>query len=91
MIGKGDRSAVVIEAVKECGCVYFAAVGGAGALISSCIKSSRIICYEDLGPEAVYRVEVESMRLIVAVDTQGNDLYKLGPKEYNANTAALAQ
>lgn len=94
MIGKGDRSAEVIDAMKECGCVYFAAVGGAGALISSCIKSSQIICYEDLGPEAVYRFEVESMRLIVAIDTQGNDLYKLGPAEYlnnNEYTSTPAQ
>jgi len=85
MIGKGDRSAEVVEAIKECGCVYFAAVGGAGALISSCIKSSQIICYHELGPEAVYKFEVESMRLIVAVDTQGNNLYKLGPMEYLAS------
>jgi len=82
MIGKGDRSAEVIETIKERGCVYFAAVGGAGALISSYIKSSKIICYEDLGPEAVYRFEVESMRLIVAIDAQGNNLYKSGPQDY---------
>jgi len=84
MIGKGDRSIEVIDAIKECGCIYFAAAGGAGALISSCIKSSQIICYEDLGPEAVYKFEVESMRLIVAVDTLGNNLYKSGPAEYLA-------
>ncbi|MCL2688660.1 MAG: Fe-S-containing hydro-lyase [Chitinispirillia bacterium] len=85
MIGKGDRSVEVIDAVKECGCVYLAATGGAGALISSYIKSSQIVCYEDLGPEAVYKFEVESMRLIAAVDTLGNDLYKSGPMEYLAS------
>ena len=82
MIGKGGRGTAVIEAIKECGAVYMAAVGGAGALISSRITSSRIICYEELGPEAVYRFEVESLPLIVAVDCKGNDLYELGPKEY---------
>ncbi|MDR0330929.1 MAG: Fe-S-containing hydro-lyase [Chitinispirillales bacterium] len=82
MIGKGARSAAVIDAIKECGAVYFAAIGGAGALISSRIKSSEIVCYEDLGPEAVYRFEAERMPLIVAVDAHGGDLYELGPKEY---------
>jgi len=82
MIGKGGRSAAVVEAIKERGAAYFAATGGAGALISSRIKSTEIVCYEDLGPEAVYRFEVESLPLIVAVDAQGNDLYESGPKEY---------
>jgi len=82
MIGKGARGAAVIEAIKECGAVYIAAIGGAGALISSRIKSSRIICYEELGPEAVYKFEIESLPLIVAIDSRGNDLYELGPKEY---------
>jgi fumarate hydratase subunit beta len=82
MIGKGARSGAVVEAIKECGAVYMAAVGGAGALISSKIKSSTIICYEDLGPEAVYKFEFEALPLIVAVDSKGNDLYELGPKEY---------
>jgi len=82
MIGKGGRSASVINAIKECGAVYFAATGGAGALISSCIKSAQTVCYEDLGPEAVYKFEVESLPIIVAVDALGNDLYELGPREY---------
>jgi fumarate hydratase subunit beta len=82
MIGKGGRSAAVIKAIKECGAVYMAAIGGAGALISSRIKSSQIICYEDLGPEAVYKFEAESLPLIVVTDSMGNDLYQLGPKEY---------
>jgi len=83
MIGKGCRGADVISAMIERGAVYFAATGGAGALISSRIKSSTIVCYEDLGPEAVYKFEVEAMPLIVAVDSVGNDLYRLGPQEYN--------
>jgi fumarate hydratase subunit beta len=82
MIGKGARGEAVIDAIKERGAVYFAAVGGAGALISSRITSSKIICYEELGPEAVYKFEVEQMPLVVAVDSAGNDLYELGPKEY---------
>ncbi len=82
MIGKGGRNAAVIEAIKECGAIYIAAIGGAGALISSKIKSSQIICYEELGPEAVYKFEIESLSLIVAIDSKGNDLYELGPKEY---------
>jgi fumarate hydratase subunit beta len=84
MIGKGARGAEVVEAIAERGAVYFAAIGGTGALISSCIKSAEIVCYEDLGPEAVYKFEVESMPLIVAVDSSGNDLYKLGPMEYRS-------
>jgi fumarate hydratase subunit beta len=82
MIGKGDRGPAVIEAIKERGAVYMAAIGGAGALISSRIKSSKVICYEELGTEAVHKFEVESLPLIVAIDSKGNDLYELGPKEY---------
>ena len=82
MIGKGGRSAAVVEAIRESGAAYFAATGGAGALISSCIKSAEIVCYGDLGPEAVYRFEVESLPLVVAVDALGGDLYELGPREY---------
>jgi fumarate hydratase subunit beta len=82
MVGKGGRGRSVIEAIKECGAVYMAAVGGAGALISSKIKSSKIICYGELGPEAVYKFEIESLPLFVAIDSRGNDLYELGPKEY---------
>ena len=84
MIGKGARSAEVINAIKERGAVYFAATGGAGALISSRIKSANIVCYEDLGPEAVYQFEVVDMPLIVAVDSLGNDLYVSGPQEYKS-------
>jgi fumarate hydratase subunit beta len=82
MIGKGERSAAVIDAIKKHGCVYFAATGGAGALIAKSIKSSTVVCFDDLGPEAVYRFEVEDMPLIVAIDSKGNSLYKDGPASY---------
>jgi len=82
MIGKGGRSVGVVNAIKECGAVYFAATGGAGALISSRIKSAETVCYEDLGPEAVYKFEVDALPLIVAIDALGNNLYELGPLEY---------
>jgi fumarate hydratase subunit beta len=84
MIGKGARGGAVIESIKKNGAVYVAAGGGAGALISSCIVSSGVECYGDLGPEAVYRFEVEGMPLLVAIDSLGNDLYKIGPEEYLA-------
>jgi fumarate hydratase subunit beta len=82
LIGKGPRSGAAVEAMKEHGCVYLAAPGGCGALLGRTITSSRIVCFEDLGPEAVYCFEVESMPLIVAVDSRGNDLYGDGPSGY---------
>ena len=75
MIGKGQRSDDVKEAMKRNGGVYLAAVGGCGALMSKCIIESEIIAYEDLGAEAVRKLVVRDMPLIVAVDSQGNDLY----------------
>ena len=82
MIGKGARSQEVIDAMVKYKCVYMAAVGGAGALISRCIKSSKIIAYEDLGPEAIREMEVEDLPVIVVNDTVGNDLYQEGVKKY---------
>ncbi len=76
MIGKGGRSAEVIEAMNKYGCVYFAATGGAAALISKSIISCEVVCYEDLGPEAIHRLEVKDLPLIVAIDAHKNDLYK---------------
>lgn len=76
MIGKGSRDDTVVNAMKEHQCVYFAATGGAGALISKCIVSSEIVCYEDLGPEAIRKLEVKDFPLIVAIDSDGNTLYK---------------
>ena len=82
MIGKGSRSKEVIEAMMKHKCVYMTAVGGAGALISRCIKSSEIIAYDDLGPEAIRKMEVENLPAIVVNDTSGNDLYQEGIKKY---------
>lgn len=82
MIGKGNRSAEVIASMQKHHAVYFAATGGAGALIAECIKSSEIICFEDLGPEAIHKMRVEQMPLVVAIDIYGNNLFELGPKKY---------
>ncbi len=82
MIGKGARSQEVLEAIKTYKCLYLAAVGGAGALISQSIKSSQVIAYEDLGPEAIRKMEVEDFPAVVVNDVFGNDLYKEGVKKY---------
>lgn len=82
MIGKGFRSSEVIEAMKETGSVYLAATGGAGALIAQCIKSARVLAFEDLGAEAIRELAVEDFPLIVAIDSLGNDLYATGPQAY---------
>lgn len=75
MIGKGNRSKEVVEAMKKHKAVYFAATGGAGALIAQCIKKADIVAFDDLGPEAIYRLEVEDFPLTVAIDADGNTLY----------------
>lgn len=82
MIGKGNRSPAVVEAMKEHGCVYFAAVGGAGALIARSIRRCEVVAYEDLGPEAIHRMEVEDFPAVVAIDRQGRNLHETGPAEY---------
>jgi fumarate hydratase subunit beta len=84
MIGKGNRSREVIEVMKEQGSVYFAAIGGAGALLSEHILESEIVCYEELGPEAIRKLTVEDMPLIVAIDLSGNNLYESGPDMYKS-------
>ena len=76
MLGKGNRSSEVIDAMIKYKAVYFAAIGGAGALIARCIKEATIVCYEDLGPEAIRKILVVDMPLIVAIDCYGNNLYK---------------
>jgi len=76
MIGKGARSKAVIEAMQKYKAVYFAAIGGAAALISQSIKSAQVIAYEDLGPEAIRRLVVENFPCIVANDVRGNDIYR---------------
>ena len=82
MIGKGKRSKEVIDAIVRNHAVYFAAVGGAGALLSKCIKSSKIIAYDDLGAEAIRKLEVKDMPLVVIIDTNGNNLYEIGKRAY---------
>ena len=82
MIGKGSRSAEVLAAMKKYTCVYFAAIGGAGALIAQCIKSAEIVAYEDLGPEAIRVMRVEKLPLFVVNDIHGNDLYQVGLQQY---------
>jgi fumarate hydratase subunit beta len=75
MIGKGDRSQAVKDAMKEHGCVYFAATGGAGALIAKAIVSAEVVAFDDLGPEAIYKLELDNLPLVVAIDAKGNSLY----------------
>ena len=83
MIGKGKRSSAVKEAIVRNGAVYFAAVGGAGALLSRSITSSEVIAYDDLGTEAIRRLEVKDFSCIVVIDAEGNDLYETAVKQYN--------
>ncbi len=82
MIGKGKRSQSVLDAVVRNGAVYFAAVGGAGALLSQRIKASEVIAYDDLGTEAIRKLEVENFPVIVVADSEGNNLYETAIKEY---------
>ena len=84
MIGKGKRSPEVIAAMKEHGAVYFGAIGGAGALLSQCIKKAEGIAYEDLGAEAIRRLEVENFPVVVIIDSEGNNLYESGRADYLA-------
>jgi fumarate hydratase subunit beta len=82
MIGKGKRNNDVINAMKEHGAVYFGAIGGCGALLSQCIKKSEVIAYDDLGAEAIRRLEVENFPVVVVIDSKGNNLYETGRAEY---------
>lgn len=82
MIGKGARLPEVVEAMKQYSGVYFGAIGGAGALLSKCIKQCELIAYEDLGAEALRKLYVEDMPLFVIIDCYGNDLYEIGRKNY---------
>ena len=85
MIGKGARSAEVIEAMKQHSGVYFGAIGGAGALLARCIKKCELVAYEDLGAEALRELYVEDMPLVVIIDSEGNNLYELGRQDYLAS------
>lgn len=82
MIGKGKRSQAVIDGIVRNGAVYFAAVGGAGAILSKCIKKSTVIAYDDLGTEAIRKLEVENLPVVVVIDSEGNNLYETAIKEY---------
>ena len=84
MIGKGARNRAVKEAVVRNGAVYLAALGGAGALMASSVRSLEVICWEDLGCEAVRRLEVKDFPLTVILDAHGGDLYQAGPEAYLA-------
>ena len=82
MIGKGKRGPEVVAAMKEHGAVYFGAIGGCGALLSKCIKKAEIVAYEDLGAEAIRRLEVVDFPVVVIIDSEGNNLYETGRQEY---------
>ena len=82
MIGKGKRNQAVKDSIVKNGAVYFAAIGGAGALLSKCIVSSEVIAYEDLGAEAIRKLEVKDFPVVVVIDSNGNDLYDTAVKQY---------
>jgi fumarate hydratase subunit beta len=79
MIGKGERSEMVVAAIRRFGAVYFTAIGGAGALLSTSISEAQVVCYADLGPEAIYRLTVKDFPVIVAIDSRGCDIFRDGP------------
>lgn len=83
MIGKGKRTKEVIDAIVRNHAVYFAAVGGAGALLSKCITKSEVVCYDDLGAEAIRKIEVENFPVIVVIDSEGNNLYETAILEWS--------
>ena len=82
MIGKGARLPEVVEAMKKYSGVYFGAIGGAGALLAKCIKKAELIAFEDLGAEALRKLYVEDMPLVVIIDSEGNNLYESGRAAY---------
>ncbi len=84
MIGKGKRGPEVVAAMQEHGAVYFGAIGGCGALLSKCIKKAEVIAYDDLGAEAIRKLEVEDFPAVVIIDSQGNNLYHSGRANYLA-------
>lgn len=82
MIGKGKRSQEVIDSIKENGAVYLAAIGGAGALLSKCIKEAEVVAYEDLGTEAIRKLYVEELPVVVVIDKEGNNLYETAVEDF---------
>jgi fumarate hydratase subunit beta len=87
MIGKGDRSPAVIEAIKKHGAVYLGATGGAGALLAQCVRQAEIVAYPDLGPEAIRRLTVVDFPVIVLIDSQGNNFYSMGHEIYRCSAS----
>lgn len=85
MIGKGKRSQAVVNGIVRNGAVYFAAIGGAGALLSKCITKSEVIAYEDLGTEAIRKLEVKDFPVVVVIDSEGNNLYETAVAAYAKN------
>ena len=83
MIGKGSRSEEVIDSLREHTGVYFAAIGGAAALMARCVVSSEVIAFDELGTEAIRKLQVDQLPVIVAIDSEGNDSYKLGRNQYS--------
>lgn len=88
MIGKGDRSEPAIEAMKQHRAVYFAAVGGAGAFLASCVVECAVVAYPDLGAEAVHRLVVRDFPAVVAIDCHGGNLYRSGPEAWRESRKA---
>lgn len=82
MIGKGYRNDEVKKAIVQYNGIYFGAIGGAGAMMSSCIEECEVIAFDDLGPEAIRKLKVKNMPLVVVIDSHGNDLYEIGRKNY---------
>ncbi len=82
MIGKGKRGDEVVAAMKEHGAVYFGAIGGCGALLGRCVKSAKVVAYDDLGAEAIRRLVVEDFPVVVVIDSEGNNLYESGRRDY---------
>ncbi len=82
MIGKGKRGAEVVDAMKKHGAVYFGAIGGCGALLGRCVKSAEVVAYDDLGAEAIRRLLVEDFPVVVVIDSEGNNLYESGRRDY---------
>ena len=82
MVGKGKRSTEVVEAIKRNHAVYFAAVGGAGALLAQCLKEAQVVAYEDLGTEAIRRLYIEDLPVIVVIDKEGNNLYETAAEKW---------
>jgi len=82
MIGKGSRSQAVIASMIKNNCVYFAAIGGAGALLAETVKKAEVVAFADLGTEAIHKLTVENFPITVVIDNKGNDLYKIGKEKY---------